>query len=255
MPETTLKLGKLPARPDAVKLKLSTYAKYLPAAPASFGWDYLIKPDGWGMLANDQLGDCVIAGGLHETLLWRRATGHTTPLSDACAVANYSAITGYDPDDPATDAGADMQAVASYRRKTGLADSAGHRHKIGAYVAANAEDIEQIRSATWLFGAVGIGIEFPAYAFDLFDQGKPWDIARTNTKIEGGHYLSLVGAQDGNLKAVTWGRVVLVTPRFLAKYCDENTVCFSEEMLTHGASLDHVNRAQLLIDLHQVTAA
>ena len=58
----TPKLGKVPARPDAVKLKFSSYinTNQLPTPPASFGHENLIQS--WGMLGNDQYGDCVWAG-------------------------------------------------------------------------------------------------------------------------------------------------------------------------------------------------
>jgi hypothetical protein len=250
------KLGKTVARPDAVLLKLATYIKTadLPTPPTTFGWDYLIKPDGWGMLGNDTVGDCVIAGGLHETLLWRKTARHSTALSDAAAIENYSAITGYDPADPSTDQGTDMQVAASYRRKHGLADAHGSVHKIGAYVALEAGNLDQLYAAAWIFGAVGIGIEFPAYAMDDFDQRRPWDVQRTNAKIEGGHYIPAVAKTADFITVVTWGRAIAMTPRFYQKYCDEAVVYLSEEMLTKGVNLDGFNLAQLQADLAAVTS-
>lgn len=259
----TLKLGKLPARPDAVKLRFSAYLpdKALPTPPAQFGWDHLIPSNAWGMLGNDQVGDCVIAGGLHETLLWRATAKHTTPLSTACAIKNYELITGYDPNDPSTDQGTDMQVAASYRRKTGLLDANGHRHKVGAYVALRPGDVQQLATATWLFGAVGIGIEFPAFAMDQFNNDQPWDVQRANSKIEGGHYIpdfgrgAIYSNTGSNIRVVTWGKVIEMTPRFYQKYCDEAIVYLSEEMLTKGVTLAGFNLAQLQDDLKQVAAA
>ena len=40
----------------------------LPTPPAEFGHDAVIGD--WEMLGNDTVGDCVIAGALHETMLW-----------------------------------------------------------------------------------------------------------------------------------------------------------------------------------------
>jgi hypothetical protein len=79
----TVQLRKLAGREDAVKLKLASYisTSQLPTPPTNFGWDYLVKPTAWGMLGNDSVGDRVIAGGLHETLLWRANARKTTPLS------------------------------------------------------------------------------------------------------------------------------------------------------------------------------
>jgi hypothetical protein len=249
----TLQLGKTAARPDAVKLTLGNYAAALPTPPAAFGWDYLVKPATWGMLGNDELGDCVIAGGLHETLLWRASARQTTALSTAAAIKNYELITGYNPSDPSTDQGTDMEAAAKYRRKTGLLDADGHRHKIGAYVAC---DPSQLASALWIFGAIGLGIEFPAFAMDDFNAGKVWDVQRANTKIEGGHYVPLIGrSADGNYRGVTWGGVVEITPKFVAKYADEILVYLSTESLTDGVNLDGFKLAALQDDLKQVTSA
>jgi hypothetical protein len=255
----SLKLGKKAARPDAVKLALTDYTGKLPEPPASFGWDYLVAPASWGMLGNDQAGDCVIAGGLHETLLWRAAAKQATSLSTACAIKNYELITGYVPSDPSTDQGTDMQAAASYRRKTGLLDAAGHRHKIAAYAALAVGNLDQLAASAWIFGAVGVGIEVPAFVMDDFNAGKVWDVQRTNAKVEGGHYIPCVGrSANGNFRFVTWGSVVEVTPAFLKKYMDEAIVYLSEEMLgggVGGTDLNGDNLAKLQGDLTAVTAA
>src|SRR5690349_9390610 len=129
-----MKLGKLPARKDAVQFKLSTFTDLskLPTPPASHGHqDELVS---WGMLANDQVGDCVLAGADHETMLWNKLAGRTVQFTDTTALRDYSAITGYNPDDPSTDQGTDMQVAASYRRKTGVVDVHGTRHKVAAYL-------------------------------------------------------------------------------------------------------------------------
>lgn len=248
-----MKLGKLPARPDAVKLKLSTYLRTasLPTPPTSFGHDHLVKS--WPMLANDQLGDCVIAGGLHESQLWNAAAHKMIRVDDHAAIRNYSAITGYDPRDPDTDQGTDMQVAASYRRKTGLIDADGHRHKVAAYVALNPGDVNQLYAAMWLFGAVGVGIEFPAYAMDQFNTRTPWHVQKSNAKIEGGHYIPAV-ARGGNLATVvTWGRTLAMTEGFYARYCDEALVYLSTEMLTNGVSLEGFKVAALRDDLKAIT--
>ena len=95
-PEVNFKLGKLPARPDAVKLKMTRYLvpAELPTPPANFGHDAVVG--NWQMLGNDTVGDCVIAGGLHETMLWTANGSKQAKADTAAAIKNYSAITGYD---------------------------------------------------------------------------------------------------------------------------------------------------------------
>jgi hypothetical protein len=156
-----MKLGKLPARPDAVKLKLANYidTSVLPKPPAEFGHERLVTQ--WGMLGNDNAGCCVWSGAGHEVMLWNREAGKTVNITTTSTLRNYSLVTGYDPNDPSTDQGTDMQAAASYRLKTGLLDADGKRHKIGAYVALKPGDLTELWYATYLFDGVGIGVEFP----------------------------------------------------------------------------------------------
>jgi LAGLIDADG-like domain len=199
--------------------------------------------------------NCVWAGAGHETQIWTAEAGSPVTITENNALAAYSAVTGFNRNDPSTDQGTDMQAAASYRRKTGILDSHGKRHKVGAYVALTPGDVHQLYTATWLFGAVGVGIEFPAFAMDDFNARKPWDVQKTNAKIEGGHYIPAVGHHSGFINVVTWGREIGMTEAFYKKYCDEAIAYLSPEMLKGGESLEGFNLAQLTDDLKQVTAA
>jgi hypothetical protein len=256
-PEVNFRLGKLPARPDAVQLKMTRYLVpgELPTPPADFGHDAVV--DNWQMLGNDTVGDCVIAGGLHETMLWTANGSTQAKASTAAAIKNYSAITGYDPSagpvgSNPTDQGTDMQAAASYRRKKGLIDAAGKRHKVGAYLAIEPGDLEQHFLAMYLFGAIGIGVKFPESAMAQFHAGKPWTVVK-NSKIEGGHYVSGVARRAGELIVVTWGREQVVDPAFLTKYNDESIAYVSTEYLRKGKSPEGFNAAQLKADLAEIT--
>src|SRR6478752_3721205 len=252
-PEIQLRLGKLPARPDAVQLKMTRYLipATLPTPPGEFGHDAAIAD--WEMLGNDTVGDCVIAGGLHETMLWTVNGSVEATMSTAAAIKNYSAITGYRPSagpvgDNPTDRGTDMQVAASYRRKKGLVDAAGKRHKVGAYLAIDPGDLEQHFLAMYLFGAIGIGVKFPASAMAQFRAGQPWTVVK-NSKIEGGHYVSGVARRGGELIVVTWGREQVVDPAFLTKYNDGSIAYVSAEYLRKGKSPEGFNAAQLKADL------
>lgn len=249
-----LKLGKLPARPGAVQLKLQTYLvpAALPAPPAQFGHDNRVPA--WEMLGNDSLGDCVIAGAMHETMLWTSIGSTEIPVSDAAAIANYEAIAGYNPNDPSTDRGTDVAHAASYRRKTGIIDAAGRRHKVGAYLALTPGDLQQHLVGMYLFGAVGIGIRFPKSAMDQFNNGQPWDVV-PGSPIEGGHYISGVARRGGQTVVVTWGREQPMTDAFLQTYNDESYVYLSAEYLAQGSSPEGFDLAQLKADLKQVTSA
>jgi hypothetical protein len=160
------------------------------------------------------------------------------------------------PPDPNTDQGTDMQVAASYRRKTGVLDARGKRHKVLAYLALAPGNPDQLALGIYLFGAIGIGIKFPNTAMDQFNAGKPWDVANS-AKIEGGHYIPGVGRDaKGNFVVVTWGKMQLMTPRFFKKYCDEVVAYVSDEaLLAGGKTLDGFNLAELQADLNALPRA
>ncbi len=245
---TQYKLGKTPARPGAVKMKLSTYlAKpQLPVPPANFG-HYDIIPN-YGMLGNDNYGDCVWAGAGHETMMWCEEVGSPVSFTDKGVLSDYSKVTGFKPNDPSTDNGTDMQLAASYRRKTGVVDAAGKRHKVVAYLALVKGNLDQQMSAAYLFGAVGIGIKFPKSAMDQFNAGKPWDVV-AGAKLDGGHYIPLVGRANGNLLVITWGKIQEMTPAFFKKYNDESIVYLTKEDLKANVTPEGFNISQLQTDL------
>src|SRR5271156_3836654 len=64
-----LKLGKQAARHDPRTLLLASYTTAsLPTAPASY--DLTGKVQTWGMMENDQLGDCTCAAAGHLIMEW-----------------------------------------------------------------------------------------------------------------------------------------------------------------------------------------
>jgi len=249
------KLGKLPARPDAIKQKFGTFfhAAALPKPTLVFGRPDLVKE--WGMLANDKVSCCVWSGGPHEHMLWCAWGGmqHCPTFTDQNVLSDYSAVTGFNPNDPATDQGTDMQVAASYRKNTGIIDSSGTRHKIAAYVSLKPGDLDQLALATYLFGAVGLGIEMPTSTMDQFDNDEPWNPV-SGAKIEGGHYVPCIGRNHaGNFLIVTWGRLHAVTPAFISKYMDEGIVYLSfEQMKETGLSPRGFDRAALASAINRV---
>ena len=59
-----LKLGKMPAKDDSRDLLFARYVEpvKLPTPPPQFGHETLFRPKSWGMLGNDEWGDCAWAG-------------------------------------------------------------------------------------------------------------------------------------------------------------------------------------------------
>lgn len=259
------KLGKRKATYDKRDLLFSVYRMKgsLPPHPAKFGHEGFIDSHAWQMLGNGPddsvqtgfqgAGDCVFAGACHETMLWTEEAHHRALFTGKNAISDYSAVTGYVVGNDATDQGTDVRTALKYRAKTGIIDVNGNRHKIGAYLALEPGNIDHIKEAMWLFGAVGIGIEFPNSAMDQFDAGKPWSVVH-GSQVEGGHYIPLV-AKRTRLECVTWGQIQGMTEAFYKKYCDEAWAILSPEMLVNGKSLGGFDLAALQADLTALKAA
>jgi hypothetical protein len=231
-----LKLGKRPATEDKRDLMFAKYvqATALPTPPDQFGHETVIGAKDWGMLGNDQWGDCAWAGPAHETMLLTIEGGNPATFTSDGVLTDYSAGTGFDPtagpsgSNP-TDKGSNVRSVLKYRVKTGIIDASGTRHKIGAFVKLDPKNLDQLAQAMYLFQAVGIGIEFPGSAMTQFNAGEPWDVVPGAT-IEGGHYIPLVAKRD-NLEVITWGALQQMTVAFFQAYCDEAWAYISTEDL------------------------
>lgn len=253
-----LKLGKQPATEDPRDLRFSSYvtAAKLPTPPAQFGHADLFGAKDWGMLGNDEWGDCAWAGPAHETMILTKEGGQPATFTTDGVLSDYAAGTGFDPNagppgkNP-TDRGSDPRKVLKYRMGTGIVDANGTRHKIGAFVKLDQTNLEQVLTAAYLFEAVGIGIQFPSTAMAQFNSGQPWDVVPGAT-VEGGHYVPLVG-RNGNLQVITWGALQEMTPAFFAQYCDEAWAYLSVEDLDgKGETAEGFNLAELKADLQSV---
>jgi hypothetical protein len=240
--------GKNEANPDAFPLKYSDYFNI--QYPMVFGKTNLIAD--WGMLGNDIHGDCVWAGIAHQVMLWNKEEGKTVSFTTKNALSDYSAVTGFNPSNPKSDNGTDMEAATNYINKTGVIDSSGHRHKVDAFVSLKPGDTDQLTAATYLFGSVGVGIKVSIEEIENFQNGIPWE--PNNNKITSGHYIPCVGRNRlGNFLVVSWGRIHAMTPEFYQQRSDE-TICYLslENINSKGLSPRQFNKDQLTKDLNQL---
>lgn len=221
----SLKFGKSPARAGALKLSLSQYLDEnpaLPKVPMRFGNLSIWDATAWGMLGNDQVGNCVFAGFAHQIKMWKATGGEMVEFTDAEVIANYSAATGYDPSDPSTDQGADMVRACQWWKDNGY-----DGHKIIGFAEV---PVAQIVEAAYIFGSVGIGLEMTNAQMDQFAHAEPWDV--TGDQPVGGHYVPIIGRNGaGNYLCITWGRLQAITPAFLEAACDEAVCQVSQEWI------------------------
>lgn len=184
----------------------------LPQPPKSFGWWSAVPDGSWGMCANDQVGDCVIASGDHRSVYWNAAQGRKVNFTDANAIADYSAITGYVPGDDSTDQGTDPLQAAKYFQSTGVVDAAGARHKVNGSVVLQTGDLTELALALWLFDGCSICVDLPQSAEDQFGAGQVWTLVPGSPSV-GGHDVMGMGINSaGNIVVVTWGGLQAMTP-------------------------------------------
>lgn len=208
----------------------------------------LVKP---AMFKNDELGDCAIAGSIEEIRLANALRGVTVNFDDDTAVQNYSAITGYSPDDPESDQGTDVHELYDFRQNTGLVDADGVRHKIVAYAGLTPRDWDEMLIALSLFDVVGVGIWVPDYAESQFSAGDAWHLVPGRHANVGQHYIPIWGASDRNTAQLpTWGQETGITAPFYAAENVVAVVALTEEMFTGGKSPEGVDFDKLAADLN-----
>lgn len=188
---------------------------HLPPVPKHFGHVMVDAPHGgWGMLGNDQYGDCTMAGIAHGQMVWNWAAGgeKTIPSFDANGIiSQYQSLTG------GADNGLDPVDVADWWMMTGLVDSKDNNYKIRNYTAVNT--VDDAAQAAYLFGFSGLAIYMPDNSEDEFSAGRPWADTSGDPEPNRGHFVPLVGRNSaGHYMIVTWGRLHACTPKWLNKY-------------------------------------
>ena len=227
-----LKMGKSVARHDPRTLLLASYVTpSLPTPPASF--DISAKVTAWGMMDNDQIGDCTCAAAGHLIMEWTANAGKkaATP-TDQQIVAAYSAITGYNPVTGANDNGANELDVLNYWRQTGIAG-----HKIDAYMALEPSNHNHIMDSVYIFEGCYIGVQLPISAQAQTQNHQPWSVPPGGPSGDGkpgswgGHAVPVVAYDARGVTVVTWGALQVMTWTFWEAYCDEAYSLLSKDYL------------------------
>ena len=247
-----LKLGKQAARHDPRTLLLASYlTPALPTPPATCDLTQKVGSS-WGMMDNDQIGDCTCAAAGHLLMEWTANAGKKmfTP-TDKQIVAAYSAITGYNPVTGANDNGANEIDVLNYWRQTGIAG-----HKIGAYAATEPSNHTYIMDAVYVFEGCYIGLQLPISAQAQTQNHQPWSVPPGGTTGDGkpgswgGHAVPVVAYDARSLTVVTWGALQVMTWSFWDAYCDEGYAIISNDYLNgKKKSPQGFNLQQLQADL------
>lgn len=241
-----MKLGKKAARVDERTFKLRDFLDRVTPPPSS---DWFGTQTSFGMMLNDNLGDCTCAAPGHSVQVVSLNTpdGEMTP-PDAAILEVYEKACGYVPGDPSTDQGGDIINVLNYIRKNKIGS-----HVLYAYADPDPLDIDHIKQAIATFGVVDIGLQLPISAQDQV--GNVWDVT-TGSDSEpggwGGHSVVVCAYDEDTVTCITWGALQKMTWAFWLKYCDEAHALLLRMWMERFGGDSTINVAkveQLLIDV------
>jgi len=236
-------------------LALTDFADMTWPSVQAQGWEILSKPLVLDILANDMVGDCVIAAAMHfaqnETA---NITGHALTPNRELTLQTYSAITGYDPaqtdangDNP-TDQGTDFESqLFPYWRDHGipLVDENGNEflHKILGFAGLDLGSVAQQRYANFTFGGVLWGINCPSSA----EQDTSNWVVTPGATIVGGHGVNQTGQGRDGGHLNSWGLSIPFQWDFMRTYADEAYVVVTESWVDDlGQSPSGLNLGGLL---------
>lgn len=239
------RLGRKAARFDKRTLRFSKYLAASLTPPHSLNWGGKIS--NWGMMLNDQLGDCTCAAAGHCIMDWTSNAGVLVTPPDSAILTAYEAVGGYVPGDPSTDNGAVELDVLKYWQTTGVSG-----HKIGAFVSIDPHNIQHMKIAMWLFGAVYTGVTLSQADMDAAQGGETvWNYNK-GASI-GGHAIPGIGYNATGIQFVTWGAVQTATYEWAYNRVDEAYAIVSQDWLENtGNAPSGFNIAQLTSDLSSV---
>jgi hypothetical protein len=238
-----MKLGRRAIKRDTRTLRLARYLEgSLPAPPAAYDWTRGVTQ--WGMMLNDRLGDCTIAGAAHAVQVWTAALGKMVTIADAEILAAYERFDGYDPHRPETDRGGIELDVLTKWRKQGFAG-----HPLLGFADPVSSDLDMIRRAIYWFGGVYIGVALPLTA----QRQDTWDLVSRNGRGApgswGGHCVFVPKYDRNGFTCITWGGLKRMTNAFWVNYVDESHALLGADWIgAHGTPLGF-DLAQMQQDL------
>ena len=241
------KLGRKAVKHDSRRLMLAKYlAAGLPAPPAFVDWTNGITQ--FGMMLNDSLGDCTIAGCAHAVQIWTANSASEVTLPDSTILAYYEQWDGYVSGDPSTDNGGVEESVLDDWRQSSFGGQI-----LTAYADADVSNLTEVKQAVQLFLGLYIGANVTNQAMQT--AGNPaiaWD-QTGDTSSAGGHCVYVTGYDDSYIYFVSWGQIYKMTLAYWNANVDEAHALMSPDLLgSSGLSASGFNSTQLLADLAEI---
>jgi hypothetical protein len=241
-----MKTGRKAIKTDTRTLALARYlTPGLPPPPPSADWTKGIS--NWGMMMNDKLGDCTIAGVGHAIQVFTANTSSAATISDATIERYYEQWDGYVPGNARTDSGGVELDVLNDWQKQGFAG-----HALTAFADPNPANLDEVRQSIALFGGVYIGLALPITA----QRQDVWDVVSGGRASApgswGGHCVFVPRYDEQSFTCITWGELKTMTIAFWNRYCDEAHTLLAADWLTAKGSPSGFDQNQLQADLEAI---
>lgn len=208
-------------------------------------WTALIS-SAYEMLGNDEVGDCGIVGPAQIIRTATAANGQEIIPTTAAVMAEYSAISGYSPANPASDVGVYLTDVLERWKAVGLdVDGSGRKHKILGYLKLDPRNRAELEWSTIWFGACLLGHNLTKQAMS---DPITWEVTTNpaDQVIVGGHCTAAFRFTVPGLDNLTWGQFRLARPAFDNLFLEEAYAVLPEDwVLPQGLAPSGFSRAEL----------
>jgi hypothetical protein len=197
-----MKFGRRAPKSLGPHLKLARYLTQRLPEPQPCDYSATALPSLRDVMANDAYGDCVFASANHVQGVVTGNAGALVHASVAQVLAQYSAVTGFDPKNPATDQGADEVTALNWYCANGFANGV----KPLGWIYVDATNLVEVRTASWLFEHVIWCAGLPDAWITPFpsSDGYVWGAGSPNPN-NGHSFMSFGCDASGNALIDSWG--------------------------------------------------
>ena len=189
-----------------------------PARPLGRRWESKAIHALHDPLGNDQYGCCVFAAAFKQDVAWLRDAGDAKSLNPTKAdcLSLYSRATGFNPADPSSDKGGDLQALLAYAKQNGLYPDG--RGKPASWVAVDGSKPAAVRAALDAFGSVYTGCCLAPEWVQGPEEGFIWDVTPRPGSEEMGHCTAWFDYDAVGVIVNSWGLFGRITWAAIDKY-------------------------------------
>lgn len=217
------------------------FAGKLPKPPASVAVPAVAD---WGMLGNDQYGDCGVAGLEHGFMAAASDVKKAEPFPSA-----QDAISYYLDYDNGQDEGVVLSQYLAYVKQNGY-----YGEKVSAYAPVAVHKIPTLQFAIDAYDFAYIGITVTQGMMDAvqFSDTWTWDMTSLQGDTLGGHCIVLVGYDSRWLYGITWGRVIRIAYPAYHQMTDEVWCVLTGEIESAGTDGHGLSLKALQADLSRL---